>query len=129
MQIRLWIFCGSFGKKYSRMDQVKFVEDSLQKRWRDMVCLSRSYHFKFSKGCLPQILLGPFLNTLSHFFGTHWTLATLKTAFFFIVLTTLYDSYKNFAFLLMEYWFSSSANTILGHVLWLVKENNFRKLF
>ena len=29
--------------KYSRMDQVKFF-----------------------KGCLPQILLGPFLNTLSH---------------------------------------------------------------
>ena len=28
--------------------------------------LSRPYHFKFFKGCLPQILLGPFLNTLSH---------------------------------------------------------------
>ena len=31
-----------------------------------MVCLGRTYHFKFFKGCLPQILLGPFLNTLSH---------------------------------------------------------------
>ena len=30
------------------------------------VCLSRPYHFKFFKGCLPQIWLGPFLNTLSH---------------------------------------------------------------
>ena len=30
-----------------------------------MVCLSRSYHFKFLKGYLPQISLGPFLNTLS----------------------------------------------------------------
>ena len=28
--------------------------------------LGRPYHFKFFKGCLPQILLGPFLNTLSH---------------------------------------------------------------
>ena len=28
--------------------------------------LSRPYRFKFFKGCLPQILLGPFLNTLSH---------------------------------------------------------------
>ena len=28
-------------------------------------CLSRPYHFKFFKGCLQQILLGPFLNTLS----------------------------------------------------------------
>ena len=30
------------------------------------VFLSRSYRFKFFKGYLPQILLGPFLNTLSH---------------------------------------------------------------
>ena len=33
-----------------------------------MVCLSRPYHFKFFKGCLPQILLSPFLNTLTHIF-------------------------------------------------------------
>ena len=44
--------------KYSRMDQIKFVEDNL--------CLNRPYPFKFCKGCLPQILLGSFLNTLSH---------------------------------------------------------------
>ena len=31
-----------------------------------MVCLSTLYHFKFFKGCLPQILFGPFLNTLTH---------------------------------------------------------------
>ena len=31
-----------------------------------MVCLSRPYHFKFLKGCLPQISHGPFLNTLTH---------------------------------------------------------------
>ena len=37
------------------MDQVKFD-------------LSRLYHFKVFKGCLPQILLGPFLNTLTHIF-------------------------------------------------------------
>ena len=34
----------AFGTKYWRMNQVKF-------------------HFKFFKGCLPQILLDPFLNT------------------------------------------------------------------
>ena len=28
--------------------------------------LGRPYPFKFFKDCLPQILLGPFLNTLSH---------------------------------------------------------------
>ena len=32
--------------------------------FRDMVCLSRPYPFKFFKGCLPQILLRPFLNIL-----------------------------------------------------------------
>ena len=30
--------------------------------------VSRPYSFKFFKGCLPQILLGPFLNTLSHLY-------------------------------------------------------------
>ena len=30
------------------------------------VCLNRSYPFKFFEGCLPQVLLGPFLNTLSN---------------------------------------------------------------
>ena len=52
-----WIFFSSavFGSRYSRVNQVKFVEDSL----------SRRYHFKFIKGCLPHILLGPFFNTLT----------------------------------------------------------------
>ena len=31
-----------------------------------MVWWSRPYNFKCFKGCLPQILLGTFLNTLSH---------------------------------------------------------------
>ena len=31
-----------------------------------MVCLTRPYPFKFFKRYLPQILLGPFLNSLSH---------------------------------------------------------------
>ena len=50
-----------FGSRYSRMDQVKFEEDSL-------VCLGRGYRFKFFKGWLPQILLGPFLSILTHLF-------------------------------------------------------------
>ena len=50
-----------FGTEYSRMNQVKFAEDSPW-IWRDLVCLS----FKLFKGCLPQILLGQFLNTLAH---------------------------------------------------------------
>ena len=31
--------------------------------------LGRQYHFKFFDDCLPQILLGPFLNTLSQMFS------------------------------------------------------------
>ena len=45
--------------KYSRMGKVTFVEISL---------LITPYRFKFFKDCLPQILLGPFLNTLPHMF-------------------------------------------------------------
>ena len=51
--------------KYSRMDLVKFVDNRLKKmKWYGI--LSRPYHFQFLNGCLPQISLGPFLNTLSH---------------------------------------------------------------
>ena len=32
----------------------------------NMVCQNRIYHFKFFKDCIPHILLGQFLNTLSH---------------------------------------------------------------
>ena len=32
----------------------------------DRVCLDRPYHFKFFKGCLPQILLGPFWYNMTH---------------------------------------------------------------
>ena len=42
-------FRGTFGSNYSRVDQVKFMED---------------------KGCLPQILLGRFLITLAHYRGS-----------------------------------------------------------
>ena len=48
--------CRKYGTKYSRMDQEKFVEDSLQK-----------------------LLLGPFLNALSHILqisslqDSHWS--------------------------------------------------------
>ena len=58
------------------MDQVKFVEDSPWEMWSDMVCLGRPYHFRFFKGCLPQIILGPFLNTLTHL--RHCQLSTMK---------------------------------------------------
>ena len=36
-----------------------------------LVCLIRPYHFRFFKGCLPQLSLGPFWNTLSHIYCEH----------------------------------------------------------
>ena len=45
------------------MDQVKFVGRQPLKH------LKR--HFKFFKGCLPQILLGPFLNTVPQILTDH----------------------------------------------------------
>ena len=42
-------------------NQNKKIDIKIQQK-----CISRLYHFKFFSGCLPQILLGPFLDTLSH---------------------------------------------------------------
>ena len=63
-KVRLWIYLlhqTSFGTKYSRVAELKFVEDSLKRQLK-----SRPHSFIFFKGCLPQVLLGPFLNTLSY---------------------------------------------------------------
>ena len=49
------------------MDEVKFVEDSHKKIWIGMVCLKQTIPLQIFKGCLPQILIDPFLNTLTHF--------------------------------------------------------------
>ena len=56
----------TYGTKYSRMNQMKLVEDSLQKFWSDYGLLKQTVSLKFFKGCLSQISLGPFLNTLSY---------------------------------------------------------------
>ena len=33
-----------------------------------MACLDRIYHLKLFKGCLPQVLLGPFLNNVTYMY-------------------------------------------------------------
>ena len=51
------------------MNQAKFVKHSLKKVWSDIVSLKLPkwpYHFKIFKDCRPQILLDPFLDTLTH---------------------------------------------------------------
>ena len=55
------------------------------------IWVSRPYHFKFFKGCLPQILLGPFLNTLTHiviFFRRHFAKCWSKKWEVLYMLTT-----------------------------------------
>ena len=52
----------------------------LKKNESDMVCLSRPYHFKFFKGCLPQISLGSLLNTLSQICGQSKAFPLSKTS-------------------------------------------------
>ena len=59
----------AFGTKYSRMDQVKFVELNLSvNNLRGYALLKQIIPFKFFKGFHPQISVGLFLNTLSHLF-------------------------------------------------------------
>ena len=56
-------------KTKHRLKQFVNLKDTWAKVFKNglsKVCGSRPYHFKFFKGCLPQILLGPFLNTLTY---------------------------------------------------------------
>ena len=71
------------GSRYSRMDQVRFVDDSLEKIWSDR---GRPYQFKFFNGCLLQILLGPFLNTLTQILLRVSTRSCLNRIFFGVSL-------------------------------------------
>ena len=60
------------GAKYSRMDEVKFVETA----------------FKKFEGCLPQISLGPFLNTLSQVYFSY-----IEVSYF---ITFVLNSLRNY---------------------------------
>ena len=45
---------------------VNFKQKMVEKTFFTLINgLGKTYYFKFFKGCLPQILLGPFLNTLT----------------------------------------------------------------
>ena len=47
--------------KYSRMDQIKYVEDSLKR----FEVIWYVIYIKFSGDCILHILVGPILNTMS----------------------------------------------------------------
>ena len=55
-----------YGTKNSRMD-LKNVQKTAFKKFEGVwSAAGRPYLFKNFKGCIPQILLGPFLCTLTH---------------------------------------------------------------
>ena len=58
-----WLYVLVWFLPFPRTNRVKVVEGSLMVY--DMVYSSRRYHFKFFKDCLPQILIGSFLNILT----------------------------------------------------------------
>ena len=51
-----------FGTMHTKMDEVKHVEDNIT------ICVNRQYLFNFFKRCISQILLGSFLDPLSHLY-------------------------------------------------------------
>ena len=65
-----------------------------------MVCLDRPYHCKFFKGCLPQILLGPFLNIFSHMHQCSLTVvqASIKIFHFFQPENPIKDKFSEYRF-------------------------------
>ena len=58
----IWQILNTIGTKYSRVDQVKICGRQPLKKLRGYGLLKLTIFFK---GCLPQILLGPILNTWS----------------------------------------------------------------
>ena len=89
----LTVSCVSnIGSKYSRMDQV----------------ISRPYHLKFFKGCLPKVLLGPFLNAFtlyvltSKFWSLFWPLALIERHNFYEDLTILIMNWSELKLLINQ---------------------------
>ena len=52
---------GQIIQEWAKKNLWKTAFKKFEKVWS-----AQAYSFKFFKGCLPHILLGPFLNTLSH---------------------------------------------------------------
>ena len=68
-----------------------------------MVCLGRPYYFKFFKGSFPQILLGPFLNTLNHLYHAllpiyfAWNSRLYTTISFRIIMNNVFFSFQHWS--------------------------------
>ena len=108
------IWLTEYRSRYSRMDQVKFVEDSLKKS--EVVCLGRPYYFKFFIGCLSQILLGPFLNTLSHINQEHQISTNLISFIQSIHMNSRGSSCYKINFVIIK---KVTFNSMINHCWWM----------
>ena len=65
------VFNGHMGQSIQEWTKLNLRETAFKKFEGVWSALGRPYPFKLFKGCLPQILLGRFLNTLSHIIYNH----------------------------------------------------------
>ena len=80
-----------------------------------MVCLSRPYHIKLFKGCLLQLLLGPF--------WISWPICMIVTFSLFLMLfdtSSLFDNYLNWVFLHLygKSLLKVNTSTLIQRCLW-----------
>ena len=91
----LFVWLGRlFGAKYSKMDQVKIFGRQSLKNFK-------YYQFKFFKGYVPQILLGPFLHTFPICWVDFFEFLLFDSIFVFL-------SRSNYMLILSSFWFIHS---------------------
>ena len=90
---------------YMILQKQKFYPNVLQKLRPEK---NRPYHFKFFKGCLQQILLGPFLNILARTGSSHWErFLTPCSSFFGCFFLSGIGFYFSFKFYLKTKYYAS----------------------
>ena len=95
----IWQILNTIGTKYSRVDQVKICGRQPLKKLKGYGLLKLTIFFK---GCLPQILLGPILNTLSQMKTGYKSLTRViysSSAFFETRILTLFS--QNFVCIIL----------------------------
>ena len=60
-----------------------------------MVCLSKPYHFRFFKGSLPQIFLGPHFEYLGPYFGLIFFLFLQHFEMTYQVCEDFWEAFRN----------------------------------
>ena len=79
----MWFIHTFISKKLSsRLILPQYIWVNVFKNKLSKICLGRSYHFRVFKGCLPQILLGPFLSTLTQLLEYHSIIRLVHTSLY-----------------------------------------------